>query len=255
MNRIPRSLAALPRSSREPVASPQNHWASLEPRSVRTKCQMLPSDLRPRAVGDPSAGVTTRSKGASSSRRWQYECGDRAWRFFVSDGLRASQRLYFRNAINGPDWRPQQGKEPRDRCLHGNCRRQHGRLRLLPVATGRRSLRHPGDRRLGPHGSRRNLPRAHLCQARKTAAGNRRALCLYPHRLWRFPGISDCLGLLDLDLGITAGHCGGLCRRHHRHVSRPAQPDHGDGADAGGASGLWCSSICAASRRPASLPN
>ena len=98
-------------------------------------------------------------------------------------------------------------------------------------------LRHPGDRRLGPHGSRRNLPRAHLCQARKTAAGNRRALCLYPHCLWRFPGISDCLGLLDLDLGITAGYRGRLCRRHHRHVPRPAQPDHGDGADAGGALG------------------
>ena len=130
--------------------------------------------------------------------------------------------------------KPNQGKEPRDRCLHGDCRRQHGRVRLLSVAIGHRSLRDPGDRRLGSHGSWRNLPRAHLCQARKAAAGNRRALCLYPHRLWRFPGISDCLGLLDLDLGITAGHSGGLCRRHHRHVPRPAQPGHGHGADAGG---------------------
>jgi hypothetical protein len=26
-------------------------------------------------------------------------------------------------------------------------------------------------------------------------------------------------GSIDLDLGVTAGHSGGVCRRHHRHVS------------------------------------
>ena len=60
---------------------------------------------------------------------------------------------------------------------------------------------------------------AKLARLRPETGG---ALCLYPHCLRRFPGISDCLGLLDLDLGITPGYCGRLCRRHHRHVSRPA---------------------------------
>ena len=71
---------------------------------------MLPSDLRPRAVGRPSGGVTTRSKGASSSRWWQYECDDRAWRFFVSDGLRASQRSDFKNVLEWPRLDPSREK-------------------------------------------------------------------------------------------------------------------------------------------------
>ena len=216
---------------------------------------MLPSDLRPRAVGHPSAGVTTRSKGARSSRRWQHECGDRARRFFVSGGLRASQWLYFKNVL---EW-PMTLNPTREKSLGiaactaivvGNM--VGSGFYLSPSATAPYGtlaivvwvLMGAGAICLG-------LTFAKLARLRPETGG--------PYAYTRiaygdFPGfliawvywISIWASLPVIAVAFAGAIIDMFPGLHSRIMAAVLTL---------GASGLWCSSICAASRRPASLPN
>ena len=57
----------------------------------------------------------------------------------------------------------------------------------------------------------------------RLAPADRRALCLHPSRLWRLRRLSHRLGLLDLDLGVAAGHRRRACRRGGRPVPAAAE--------------------------------
>ena len=149
---------------------------------------------------------------------------------------------------------PSKWEKPRHHGVHCDRGRQHGGLWLLPFPGGRRTLRQSRNPRLDRHGSRRSLPRSHIRKARKVSPCNRRALRLYTHGLRRLRGLPDRVGLLDLDMGVTARDCDRVCWCRHGRISWPAQSHYGGGTHARRHLGGSASSTCAASSLPALSP-
>ena len=117
------------------------------------------------------------------------------------------------------NWRrPKRGADVRsDRTIPGAMallgpgRRLRHRLGNLHDAGRAGALRQPRAYKLGRRGHRRHPGRGHARRSGPAPAQGRRALCLCAGRLWRFRGLSGCLGVLDILMGRLGGHRHRLC--------------------------------------------
>ena len=94
--------------------------------------------------------------------------------------------------------------------MHGSHHGQYGGVGILRVACIAGTVWSAGYCELDRHGCRGCLPGVGVRTARALLSCDGRPIRIHPRCLWRLRGVSGCVGLLDLNLGLTPGDCGRL---------------------------------------------